>query len=198
MKKLQRFVNAFFELADEKPIAKISIEELCNRVGVKRQTFYYYFDSMGDFIHAVLEDFVEHRADKEGGFSSDVRFVADIYSKYVGSIRNILVSPYALDVTNFLHSYLYLRSNNRIAINPKYKNLPSQQIASVSRIVASILVTEFSFWVQSNLQEDKEHLIHRFEVMLKNIEKMMVENALHDSINKPIKPDDTSEKTDKH
>lgn len=198
MKKLHLFIKAFFGLAEVKPIAKISVEELCSEVGVKRQTFYYHFDDMSDFIHAIMVDFTERREDKEGDFSSDARFIADIYSTYQNAVRNILNSPYSSDVTNFLHSYLNTRSLNRISSNSKYKSLPQEQVTSVARIVASILVSELSFWVKNNMQEDKEHLIQRFKVIFRNIEKMMVENALHDNIRKSGQPNIEEVKTDKH
>ena len=184
MKKLHRFTKALFDLAEQKPVAKISVEELCNKVGVKRQTFYYHFKDMGDLIKAIMIDFCEHRIDKEGGLPEDARFVAELYAGHSDILKNFLTSPYATEMTNFLHSYLYTRSYNRITTNPKYKNLPAEQLQSVSRIVASILVTELSFWIKSGMKEDKEFMLNRFRVMLKNIKKMMVENSLRDNLHR--------------
>ena len=198
MKKLHLFIRAFFELAEAKPIAKISVEELCNEVGVKRQTFYYHFNDMSDFVKAVMIDFTEHREDIDGDFTSDARFVADIYSTYSNAVKNILNSLYASEVTDFLHDYLNKRSYHRVSSNPKYNNLPSEQLSSVSRIVAGILVSELSYWVKNNMQEDKEHLIERLRVIFLNIEKMKVENALRDKIRKSNQLGSEIEKTNKH
>ncbi|MFA5421356.1 MAG: TetR/AcrR family transcriptional regulator [Bacilli bacterium] len=197
MKKLHLFIDALFTLAEEKPVAKISVEELCNKVGVKRQTFYYHFNDMSDLINTILVDVSEHREDKDGDFTADARYVADIFAANTGAIKNLLSSPYAIDVTNFLHDYLSTRSLARLSSSPKYKKMPSEQLESVSRIVASILVSEFSYWIKTGLQEDKEHLITRFTVMLRNVEKMMVENALRGSLNKN-RPSENDEATDKH
>jgi len=139
---------------------------------------------MGDLIKAIMIDFCEHHVDKEGGLPEDARFVAELYAGHSTILKNFLTSPYATEMTNFLHSYLYIRSYNRITTNPKYKNLPTEQLESVSRIVASILVSELSFWVKSDMKEDKEFMLNRFRVMLKNIEKMMVENSLRDNLHR--------------
>lgn len=198
MKKLNSFSEALFGLAQEKPLAKISIEELCDRVGVKRQTFYYHFKDMGDFIDAILVDICENRSDKDGDLNQDARFVADLYANNSEILKNFLTSPYAINIINFVHNYLHVRSYNRLAANVKYKNLPDEQIKSVSRIVASIIVSELSYWINSGMEEDKDHLLLRFDIILKNVEKMMVENALRGTIEKRKHPELAEDEKNKH
>ena len=198
MKKLNSFSGALFSLAQEKPLAKISIEELCNRVGVKRQTFYYHFKDMGDFIDAILVDICEKRSDKDGDLNQDARFVADLYANNSEILKNFLTSPYAINIINFVHNYLHVRSYNRLAANAKYKSLPDEQIQSVSRIVASIIVSELSYWINSGMEENKDHLLLRFDIILKNVEKMMVENALRGTIEKRKHPELAEDEKNKH
>lgn len=198
MKKLNSFSGALFSLAQEKPLAKISIEELCDRVGVKRQTFYYHFKDMGDFIDAILVDICEKRSDKDGDLNQDARFVADLYANNSEILKNFLTSPYAINIINFVHNYLHVRSYNRLAANAKYKSLPDEQIQSVSRIVASIIVSELSYWIISGMEEDKDHLLLRFDIILKNVEKMMVENALRGTIGKRKHPELAEDEKNKH
>lgn len=198
MKKLNSFSGALFSLAQEKPLAKISIEELCDRVGVKRQTFYYHFKDMGDFIDAILVDICEKRSDKDGDLNQDARFVADLYANNSEILKNFLTSPYAINIINFVHNYLHVRSYNRLAANAKYKSLPDEQIQSVSRIVASIIVSELSYWINSGMGENKDHLLLRFDIILKNVEKMMVENALRGTIEKRKHPELAEDEKNKH
>ncbi|HOC80257.1 MAG TPA: hypothetical protein PKK21_00060, partial [Bacilli bacterium] len=82
--------------------------------------------------------------------------------------------------------------------NIKYKNLPNEQIKSVSRIVASIIASESSYWINNEMKEDKEHLLLRFDVILKNVERMMVENALRGNILNNKRPDLQQDEKDKH
>jgi len=198
MKRLHSFTQALFSLAKEKPLAKISIEELCDRVGVKRQTFYYHFKDMGDFIDSIMVDFCEKRVDKDGDLNSDARFVADLFSSNVKVLKNFISSPYAININNFIHDYLHTRSYSRLSANVKYKNLPSEQIESVSRIVASIILSELSYWINTDMNEEKEYILHRFEVILKNVEKMMVENALRGTIENKRRVETDNHKEDKH
>lgn len=51
--------GAFWELLDEKPIDKITVTELCGRLGISRNTFYYHF---GDVYDVVEELFLQEEA----------------------------------------------------------------------------------------------------------------------------------------
>lgn len=51
--------GAFWELLDEKPIDKITVTELCERLGISRNTFYYHF---GDVYDVVEELFLQEEA----------------------------------------------------------------------------------------------------------------------------------------
>ncbi len=52
----QTFINVFCELYSQKPIEKISIQEIANKSGFNRSTFYQYFTD----IYALL-DYVEEK-----------------------------------------------------------------------------------------------------------------------------------------
>ncbi|MCD8019506.1 MAG: TetR/AcrR family transcriptional regulator [Clostridiales bacterium] len=52
-KTRQKFVDALWELAEEKPIPKIAVSELAKRAGYNRSTFYEYFLDMDDLLSYV-------------------------------------------------------------------------------------------------------------------------------------------------
>ncbi len=54
-KTRQKFEDAFWELAAEKPIAKIAVSELTKRAGYNRSTFYEYFVDT-DHLLAYVEE----------------------------------------------------------------------------------------------------------------------------------------------
>ncbi len=55
----RRFVEAFWELAKEKPIRKIAVNELTRRAGYNRSTFYEYFTDTDDLLSCVEQDVLE-------------------------------------------------------------------------------------------------------------------------------------------
>ncbi len=58
-KTRKRFVDAFWELAKEKPIRKIAVNELTRRAGYNRSTFYEYFADTDDLLSYAEQDVLE-------------------------------------------------------------------------------------------------------------------------------------------
>ncbi|MCD7830658.1 MAG: TetR/AcrR family transcriptional regulator [Firmicutes bacterium] len=52
-KTRQRFVDAFWELAEKKPVSKITVSELTRLAGYNRSTFYEYFLDTFDLLSYV-------------------------------------------------------------------------------------------------------------------------------------------------
>ncbi|WNS43372.1 TetR/AcrR family transcriptional regulator [Paenibacillus sp. MMS20-IR301] len=63
------FIGVFCELYSQKPIEKISIQEIANKSGYNRSTFYQYFTDIYDLLDFVENDLLnyikEGLADKE-------------------------------------------------------------------------------------------------------------------------------------
>jgi Transcriptional regulator len=59
-KTRQAFVNAFCELYTQKPIEKISIQEIANKSGYNRSTFYQYFSDIYELLLYVENDVLNY------------------------------------------------------------------------------------------------------------------------------------------
>lgn len=55
----QIFVDAFCELYTQKPIEKISVQELTKKAGYNRSTFYLYFSDLYELREYVENDLIE-------------------------------------------------------------------------------------------------------------------------------------------
>lgn len=68
-KTRQTFVGVFCELYSQKPIEKISVQEIANKSGYNRSTFYQYFTDIYELLDALendlLNDIKEELAKKE-------------------------------------------------------------------------------------------------------------------------------------
>ncbi len=51
----RQFENALLELMGQKDLHKISIQEVCDRVGLSRKTFYRYFSSREECLNALVD-----------------------------------------------------------------------------------------------------------------------------------------------
>ena len=46
----RRIMDIFFGLLEKRSLDKITVRQICQEAGVNRQTFYYHFGSMDDFL----------------------------------------------------------------------------------------------------------------------------------------------------
>lgn len=58
-KTRQKFIDTFCRLYQEKPIEKITVQELIRETGYNRSTFYQYFKDIYDLLDYIEEDVVD-------------------------------------------------------------------------------------------------------------------------------------------
>lgn len=59
-KTRQRFIEVFCELYSQKPIEKISVQEIANKSGYNRSTFYQYFADIYELLDSVENDLLSY------------------------------------------------------------------------------------------------------------------------------------------
>ncbi|MCD7750028.1 MAG: TetR/AcrR family transcriptional regulator [Oscillospiraceae bacterium] len=88
----QRFLEAFWSLVREKPVAKISVSELTKRAGYNRSTFYEYFLDTDELFGAA-------RAAKRDDFTGYVgkTFLGGHVSNYLCGHERENISAYGTE-----------------------------------------------------------------------------------------------------
>lgn len=57
MKKTEELIiNTFLELVEEKPLDKITIQDIADQCGINRNTFYYHFDDIYSLIETIFSN----------------------------------------------------------------------------------------------------------------------------------------------
>ena len=59
-KTRQMFIDVFCELYSQKPIEKISVQEIANKSGYNRSTFYQYFTDIYELLGSVENDLLNY------------------------------------------------------------------------------------------------------------------------------------------
>lgn len=144
--------NSFFDMLEEMPIESITVNDLCDRAGVRRATFYKHFNDKMDFITYLIKD-IRDSFDKE--FCSEMQnppFTADYYLKYVVALGDfftrreqaftkILASPMR---ANFIDAFMernYIDTSERLK-----KSLEEGMVLPLSvPVVASMLTGGISY-----------------------------------------------------
>src|SRR5580692_10064636 len=67
----QRLMDAVLDLIWSESYGSTTIDHICEKAGVKKGSFYYFFDSKADVATAALDDaWQKHRADLDAMFSA--------------------------------------------------------------------------------------------------------------------------------
>ncbi|QQZ60434.1 TetR/AcrR family transcriptional regulator [Paenibacillus sonchi] len=97
-KTKQMFIDVFCELYSQKPIEKISIQELANKSGYNRSTFYQYFSDIYellDFVENNLLNYIkEELAKKELSMHTVQNALHCLDKREYLSILNALLGDY--------------------------------------------------------------------------------------------------------
>lgn len=64
--------NTFWDILEEKPYNKITVQDIVDRCQVNRNTFYYYFQDIPTLMTDSVEEWMEEVVQKYGNFTSPV------------------------------------------------------------------------------------------------------------------------------
>ncbi|MBD9184228.1 MAG: TetR family transcriptional regulator [Clostridiales bacterium] len=149
----------------EKPLNKITIQDITEDCGISRMTFYYHFQDLSDLVEwACLEDARKALADKktfdtwQQGFVQiflEVRknkpFILNVYRcvsrEQVEKYLNPLTDSLLMGVINELSAGMVVRDEDK---------------AFIAQIYSYAFVGLMLDWIRGGMQEDPEQLVARF------------------------------------
>lgn len=100
----QRILDVSLDLFSQKGFTAVSIRDICQQVGIKESTIYYYFKSK----HAIFDDLLRQFSEKAGGM------MAQLEAALAGPVSSANGSFYKNVCDNFFENYLMDDFCNRI------------------------------------------------------------------------------------
>ncbi|MED4955838.1 TetR/AcrR family transcriptional regulator [Paenibacillus sp. FSL R5-0527] len=146
-KTKQIFIDVFCELYRQKPIEKISIQEIANKSGYNRSTFYQYFSDIYellDFVENNLLNYIkEELANKELSMHTVQNALHCLDKREYLSTLSALLGDYGS--TRFLN-----RLKREIALNRLELNIPQNQSITpyLIEFYLSTSLSLFRLWLQ--------------------------------------------------
>lgn len=159
----QIFVDVFCELYSQKPIEKISVQELARKVGYNRSTFYLYFSDLYELREYVENDllcFIKH-------ILEDEEFSARPFLKNV----LYLFEEKEKSINALLGDYGNIRFLERVkgempAVDPKSRlSEDSPFIPYLTEFHVSTILSLFRLWVRRDKDISVEKLLKLMETL---------------------------------
>ena len=138
-------IDAFWQLLEEKPYAKITVKDIVDRCQINRNTFYYHFQNIPELLKNIIKKDADFVIQSYIRFESPLECLAPLVESCVKRKRAIL------HIYNSMHRETFLKEMNRILLY-----VVTQYISTAT---ASIAVSP----------KDKKILIRFYKCMLSGI-----------------------------
>lgn len=162
--------DAMVELIREKPFAEITVQQVLDRAGVSRSTFYTHYSDKNDLFLGDVDDFFEMMATdlmRRGEVSNRVAPVRELFA-HIAQVRDFYA---ALVASGKIHDTMELGQGHFArAIEQRLSTLsPTSKVLSTQRgamayTLAGALLSLLSWWIDHGMKTspaEMDDLYHR-------------------------------------
>jgi AcrR family transcriptional regulator len=168
----ERLGAAMIALIQEKTIDEVSVQEVLDRAGVGRSTFYLHYRDKDDLLLSQLEVFLEMVSTsliKRRDTSRRVLPVAEFFS-HVGAqkkvYRALADSGRLPDFFDLAQEYFARGIEQRLKETKPVAALPSRELRARSSALAGSLISLFRWWMDHDTREPAEKMDALFHQMV--------------------------------
>lgn len=165
-----RLGDALIELMQQQPFDSIRVQDILDRAGVGRATFYLHYRDKDDLFISDVDDFFEHLAfvlSRKGDRSERVAPVREFFS-HIAEARHLYDTLVATgriqDIMELGEGHLARGIAGRIAALPRGAHLGAGRRVALSEAFAGALFALLSGWLHRGMREspaEMDALFHR-------------------------------------
>lgn len=164
--------RALIELIVEKPINDVTVQDVIDRAGVGRSTFYLHFRDKGDLLMSQLEMFLEMMstvlsARKER--SQRVAPVAEMFA-HIGNenklYRVLSDSGHLMEFFELAEGYFTRGIEQRLTESGRLAKLPRRELTARASALAGSLLALLRWWLDRGEKETPQAMDEMFHRMV--------------------------------
>ena len=162
--------KALIALIQEKPIRDITVQDVLDRAGVGRSTFYLHFRDKDDLLISQLEMFLEFMSTVLSARTDKSHRVAPVEEMFahIGNqnklYRVLFDSGHLKDFWDLAEGYFARGIEQRLIESGRFKNLPSRELAARASALSGGLLSLLRWWLDRGEKEspkEMDELFHR-------------------------------------
>lgn len=187
MNAKKRLEEAFFKLQGKEDFEMLSVVLLCERAGCHRNSFYYYYEDLLNFIQKTLfkeiKEEVKHLSTFQHWYEGYL-VVMEYLNKRGTFFQGLYNSKYWREVDYFIDqlSDPIVRGVIEEEINRRDFRLPKASMNFLVRYYRILLTGHLLFWLKGGLEEDpKEHTL-LLRTMLEGNLSVILEKIGHNKL----------------
>jgi AcrR family transcriptional regulator len=167
-----RLGDALVEILLQKPLEEISVQEILDRAGVSRSTFYTHFRDTNDLFLSDVDDFFEGMAtalSRVGSKSKRVAPVHELFS-HIGEQRAfysaLVESGRVHDVIELGQAQFARGIEQRLTEIGWPDAIPSDERSAIAHAFAGALFSLLSWWIHHRMPKPAEEMDKLFHEMV--------------------------------
>jgi AcrR family transcriptional regulator len=168
----EKLGQALIELIMEKPIGAITIQEVLDRAGVGRSTFYVHFRDKNDLLFSQLEMFLEFMSTKLSQEREDSRRVAPVEEMFghIGGqnriYRALAESGQLQDFFDMAQDAFARSIARRLRESGRVTGLSRNELAVRGTLLAGSLLALMRWWIDRGAKESPKAMDATFHRMV--------------------------------
>jgi AcrR family transcriptional regulator len=164
-----RLGDALVELLVQKPFDDITVQDVLDRAGVSRSTFYTHYRDKNDLFLSDAEEFFEGMATALSRFGDKSERVAPVWELFahIGEVRpfyNALVESGRMhDVMELGQEHFARGMEQRLNEIPRARTIPPDRRGAIAHGLAGSLFSLLAWWVQHGMSlspQEMDKLFH--------------------------------------
>ncbi len=167
-----RLGDALIGLLLEKPFEAITVQQVLDRAGVGRSTFYLHYRDKHDLLVSDMDEFLERMASQLERGAEASRRVAPVRELFRHAGEQCSLHA-ALSASGRLADFLDLAQGHfargierRLAGQAAARHLTAAQRALLSQAMAGALLALLSWWIERDAPESPESMDETFHAMV--------------------------------
>ncbi|MCM1052784.1 MAG: TetR/AcrR family transcriptional regulator [Ruminococcus sp.] len=158
--------NALKEMIKEKDLDSITVKDLTDKCGLKRQTFYYHFKNIYDLIKWLYTNELIIEIDSSDNW---LKSFEEIF-KFVSQNKKLILATYNSIAKEYFLNLLYSDTNKFInkIIEEKLNTRPysDDQKIFLSNFYKNALIGCVRDWIETDMEEDYHNIIVKVEAII--------------------------------
>lgn len=166
--------DALVALLQEKPFDEVTVQDVLDRAGVGRSTFYVHYRDKEDLFMSDADEFFErisNHLSRHKDPSDRVAMVGEFFA-HVAQMRQFLTSLMTSgrfhDVMELAKEHIARGIEQRLAELPRGRAIPAGQRAAMAHAHAGALFSLMQWWIDHDMRESPEQMDELFHQMVWN------------------------------
>lgn len=170
LRSRERLGDAMIELIQEKPFDEITVQEVLDRAGIGRTTFYSHYSDKDDLFLSDVDEFLEGAAamlTHSGDSSHRVAPVHEFF-RHIAEARNLydalVASGRINDFMELARGHFARGIERRLADSERAREIEAASRSALAHALAGAMLSLMSWWIDHGMTEppcEMDDLFHR-------------------------------------